>query len=153
VAKPKKSRQVREVDRHEVRAVAIDANVFGDGLFTIKRLQALLKDAQEADIEFWLPEVVAWELATTIAERLDAVRETTKGADGALRRAGLDGIQLPYPDRATVIQEVLNVLENQGVKMIEATSEDALEAVRDQVPLSRPGRRKEGVKTGAADSA
>lgn len=153
MAKPRKSRPVREVDRHDVRAVAIDANVFGDGLFTIKRLQALLKDAQEADVELWLPEVVAWELATAIAERLDAVRETTKGADGALRRAGLDGIQLPYPDRVTVIQEVLKVLEKQGVKMIEITSEDALAALRDQVQLSGPGRRKEGVKTGGADSA
>jgi hypothetical protein len=90
--KARKSRPVQAVDRLAVRAIALDSNVFGKGEFKLTQMKTVLQDAVEADVEVWVPEVVAWELASNVADQHEAARESTRGADGALRRAGLQGI-------------------------------------------------------------
>lgn len=144
---------MQTTDRHAVRAIALDANVFGNATFTIKQIQALEREATEADVEVWLPDIVAWELASNIADQLEAARESAKGADGALRRAGLRGIDLPYENRASLIEATLEVIQGESVKIIDLTPSEAYEALKDQVQLAGTGRREKGVKTGAADSA
>lgn len=154
MSKSRSSRPVQHVDRHAVEVVALDANVFGkDARFTLSRIQAFTRDAAEADVDVWIPEIVAWELASNVADQHEAARESTRGADRLLRQAGVGTISLPFDNHAGVIAAVLGVLERQAIRIVKTTPDDAYLALKDQVQLAAPGRRKEGVKTGAADSA
>jgi hypothetical protein len=153
VDKPKKTRGVEAVDRKRVRAIAVDANAFGGGHFSLEPIKAWAKDAAEADLELWLPEVVAWELAASVADRFEEMRDSMKRLDGILRQAGLTGLKSPYPDHQSVVGAVLEKAESQPMKLLKTTADEAFEALKDQVQLRPPGRRKSKVKTGAADSA
>lgn len=137
-------------DYASVRAIALDANIF-------KRapgLSALSSLAERADthgrVEVWIADTVIWEWGQHLHETHNALRAAAK----KLRSAGLsakDPGDLSAQDVARQLQERISAL-GRSVRIVD-TSPFAHEALRDQILLEGPGKRKGDVKTGAADSA
>jgi hypothetical protein len=108
----------------------------------------------EVGIQTWVPEPVAWEWAQHLAEDWDAVRVRLGVEHRRVVKAGLAGFTSLYEDAAEVADAFLKRLgEVPHVTLVPLTSQNALRGLRDQILQRPPGRRKEGVKTGASDSA
>ena len=140
--------------RRNLRAVVFDANAFGHGRPDLAFLEDLAQRLHTIDIETWVPEPVAWEWAQHLADDWEKIQTATAEERKQLRRARLAGHTSPYADKRAVIDAFLEGLASVAhLAVIPLSPENALLALRDQILLTPPGRRKGDVKTGASDSA
>jgi len=137
-------------DYTSVRAIALDTNIFKSA----PGISALSSLAERADthgrVEVWIADTVIWEWGQHLHETHVALRAAAK----KLRAAGLsatDPGDLSAHDVAGQLRERISGL-GRSVRIVD-TSPFAHEALRDQILLEGPGKRKGDVKTGAADSA
>ncbi|MCX4691798.1 hypothetical protein [Streptomyces sp. NBC_01408] len=139
-----------------LRAVVLDTNAFGKGLPDLEHLRHLSDLAARVGIETWVPEPVAWEWAEHLAREVEVFRRAVSPVFRAMKRGGLKGKPptLPAGGEKEVIEEFLFELSGvPGVAVVWLTGDSAINGLRDQILQTGAGRRKDGVKTGASDSA
>lgn len=140
--------------RDYLTAAVFDANCFGHGRPDLGYLEFLARRLAEVGIETWVPEPVAWEWAQHIADDWDAMRVRLGDEHRRVQKAGLSSFESPYRDVTEVADAFLARLSQaSNVTLVPLSSENARQGLRDQILQLPPGRRKEGVKTGASDSA
>lgn len=143
-----------EADPVHARFVVLDTNMSGHkGEFDALWVQGLAARLAAQGVQLWVPQVVTWEWA-------DHAAATQAEVLPALRR--LDRLNIPEmpvaptktltrPEIASAIEETLRRMPN--VEVVPVHGGSAIQALKDQILLTGPGARKDGVKTGAADSA
>jgi hypothetical protein len=140
-----------------VKAVVLDTNAFGkSATFDMGLLRRLGRDANDRDIEVWLPEPVLWELAAHISDVVDDLTADVRARNRLLERAGLETVPMPtYRVREALIQQIIESAAEaiEGLYVIECSADALKEALRDQITGRPPAGTDQGVKTGAADSA
>jgi len=140
--------------RDHLTAAVFDANCFGRGRPDVDQLGYHAQRLAEIGIETWVPEPVAWEWAEHLAQDWNTLRVGLAEGDKRLRKAGLSGYTTPYPNAAAVAEAFLAQLGSiPHVVVVPLGAANARHGLRDQILQLPPGRRKEGVKTGASDSA
>jgi hypothetical protein len=140
--------------RKYLQAVVFDSNAFGHARPDLAFLEDLARRLHIIDIETWVPEPVAWEWAQHLAEDWQKVQTAMAEERRRLRRAGLTEHSSPYENARAVVDVFLARLAGVPHLTILALSpQNALLAVKDQILMVPPGRRKGEVKTGASDSA
>lgn len=155
-------------DAHEVphlpedlAAVCLDANAMSRGLLNLTAIEDLVEviESQELDVPVMIPETVVWEWAEHLAADIADVTTTVHRLQ---LQASSAGVPLLVPDgwpaelaTDTVVDAVMRAVSGiEGVEVLPLRPDSiAVEALRDQVLLRGPARRKKDVKTGAADSA
>lgn len=145
-----------EAVRHGLRAIVFDTNSFPRGGLDLDILREWGHRAAEDGFEVWVPEPVMWELTEHAAASWEAWRVSTNLARKALQAAGLRAFSDdPYSSRAEVMAAVETSVRSlaPSVRIIELDGDLAVEALRDQVQIRPPAKKKSDVKTGAADSA
>lgn len=154
-------RVTNEAALGELRAVAIDTNVFSTGNLGITALTEWAQLLDLIGLQLWIPEPVAWELAEHAAHAWEGAHATYRNNRRKLRQAGFDVHEWPERARSDLESEILAAIvgAHPNVVVIPLTPEDAVEALKDQVMLRPPAKRKggthdkPGLKTGASDSA
>ncbi|MYX84748.1 MULTISPECIES: hypothetical protein [unclassified Streptomyces] len=142
--------------RHGLRAIVFDTNSFPRGGLDLEHLTVWGHRAAEEGFEVWVPEPVLWELAEHASASWEAWRASTNQARKAMQAAGLDvPAESPYSTREEVMAAVEGALRSlaPSVRILELDGDLAVEALRDQVQIRSPAKKKSDVKTGAADSA
>jgi hypothetical protein len=140
--------------RKRLRAVVFDANAFGHARPDLAFMEDLARRLYTIDIETWVPEPVAWEWAQHLADDWQKVQTAMAEERRRLRRAGLTEHSSPYPNARAVVDVFLERLASvPHLSVLALSPQNALSAVKDQILLVPPGRRKGEVKTGASDSA
>jgi hypothetical protein len=140
--------------RKYLQAVVFDSNAFSHARPDLAFLEDLAQRLHTIDIDTWVPEPVAWEWAQHLAEDWQKVQTAMTEERRRLRRAGLTGQNSPYGDARAVVDTFLTRLATvPHLMVIPLSPQNALLAVKDQILLIPPGRRKSEVKTGASDSA
>lgn len=145
-------------------AIALDTNSMPNGMLNIDELVALseLIDAQELDVEIWIPEPVLWEWAEHIHRELVTAANTYRTAHRRALKAGLelgaDSFEAgDLEETLQKLEERLDEVEHARVLRLSRNPAAAVAGLRDQVLQLRAGRRKPSgdsrVKTGGADSA
>jgi hypothetical protein len=135
----------------DITAIVFDANVFGKGVEPrVGLVRQWAEACEEHDAELWIPEVVAWELAQRVLEAHAATAEAIRVHNNRHRKAGLT----ETPALANISEtDVREALESAGAVIVDTDPDAAVAAIRDQVLQRGPAARKNGIKTGAADSA
>jgi hypothetical protein len=140
--------------RDRLTAAAFDANCFSYGRPDLEQLRYLARRLVEIDIEAWVPEPVAWEWAQHIGEDWDAIRVRLGDENKRVKKAGLASFESSHTNTSAVAEAFLAKLaEVPHVVLIPLSADNAREGLRDQILQRPPGRRKDGIKTGASDSA
>lgn len=140
--------------RAALRAVVFDANAFGRGRPSLDSLRDWARLLADADLGCWVPEPVLWEWADHVADDWETVTQSQVQQRKAMARAGLELPPSPYSSRAEVVAAVERAVRAvPGLRVVPLSGDAAVEGLKDQVLQRAPGRRKDGVKTGAADSA
>ncbi|MGC5172122.1 hypothetical protein ACLQ2Q_15880 [Microbacterium sp. DT81.1] len=163
------AKEVRNIPQ-SVKAIALDTNAGSRGLLNLEAIDELIDviNAQELQVEIWIPEPVMWEWA----EHAHDLAMTTKAvAETASRRLERSGIaEFAKTDYSLTIDEVIDIIEDRlsefyledgseavRVLRLESFPDAAVNGIRDQVLRLGAGRTKpdgdQAVKTGAADSA
>lgn len=146
----------RDADR--LHWVALDTNVLGRGTLQVSQLETLASELADAGIELLVHEVVLWEWAEHAHSTLLELSRTAKQLARVLRSAALGSLldheasSIPEADVAEVVdrmRESFAAIPN--VVVVAGSPEGALRGLRAQVLLEGAGRRKNEVKTGAAD--
>ncbi|MER6008993.1 hypothetical protein ABT120_61420 [Nonomuraea angiospora] len=136
--------------------MALDTNALDRGRPHLGKLRTLAARLKVIGLPVWVPEPVAWEWAQHIAEDWQALFGPARTA---YRRLGDAGLQVtspssPYADHEAVQDAFLESLkEIDNVTLVPLSAGNAKEGLKDQILQRSPGRRKDGVKTGGADSA
>lgn len=133
-----------------IRAIALDTNTIHP-TFVLATLEALANRAKAAgNIEIWIADTVIWEWAEHLVADLNDYRMAAK----RLHRAGL-AVNLIDPKTSTdIVLELQALIRVLGPHVVQLSTERfAHEALRDQILLTGPAKRKGPAKTGAADSA
>lgn len=141
-------------DPVHARFVVLDTNMSGHkGEFDASWVQGLAARLAAQGVQLWVPQVVTWEwadhAAATQAEVLPGLRRLDR-----LDIPGMPGPPtktLTRTEIASAIEETLRRMSN--VEVVPVHGGSAIQALKDQILLTGPGARKDGVKTGAADSA
>ncbi|MEU6012152.1 hypothetical protein [Streptomyces sp. NPDC047453] len=142
--------------REKLRSIVFDTNSFPNGGLRLSTLKEWERRARLAGLEIWLPEPVVWELAEHAATTWDEYQAITNKAGKALSHAGLEvPTGSPYGSRDEVIQEVEGKIRSLGtaLRVLQLDGDVAVEALKDQVLQRAPAKPRDGVKTGASDSA
>ncbi|MFB6514151.1 hypothetical protein ACFCW4_06805 [Streptomyces virginiae] len=142
--------------RHGLRAIVFDTNSFPRGGLDLELLRVWGNRAGEEGFEVWVPEPVLWELVEHASSSWEAWRASTNQARKAMQAAGLDvPAEGPYSTREEVMAAVEGLLRSlaPSVRILELDGDLAVAALRDQVQIRPPAKKKSDVKTGAADSA
>ncbi|MDQ0904184.1 hypothetical protein QFZ22_000169 [Streptomyces canus] len=142
--------------REKLRAIVFDTNSFPRGGLRLSTLKEWERRAGLADLEIWLPEPVVWELAEHAASSWDEYQAITKTAGKALSYAGLEvHTSSPHGSRAEVIKAVEEAIRSLGpaLRVLELDGDVAIAALKDQILQRKPAKSRDGVKTGASDSA
>lgn len=135
----------------EIRAIVFDSNVFGrHALPNIRTIRLWARACAKNNAELWIPEVVAYELAQHVDEAHAAFSEKHSAH---LKRLEAWGQPVGEELRPIGVGDVLSAIRKAGASIVPLDGDDAREAILDQVLLRGAGSRKDGVKTGAADSA
>lgn len=135
----------------QVRAIVFDANVFGKDVEPdVRTIELWASACARNEAELWIPEVVAWELASRVVEEAATFRESVSAHNRRLRKWGMNPCPIPI---AIEVDEVIEAIEQAGAVVVETPADAALAALKDQVLQEGAGSRKGGTKTGAADSA
>lgn len=156
MANPGKPHQLSDSVREQLIAIVFDTNSFPFGGLDLTVLKKWARRAELADLEVWLPEPVLWELTEHAAAAWEEHRVSLRRARKAMGRAGLEvPLESPYDSRETVMAAVESVVValNPAVRILPVDPDIAREALKDQILLRQPGKKKQEVKTGAADSA
>lgn len=147
-----------------VKGIVLDANAHGyRGVLNLEILRELGQEADEEDIEVWLPEPLLWEGVVHLFEVLgEAAREADR-ARGLARRVGLDVPRWSVPSVEELLQEMQHAARLvPNLRILSLVGDDAIAALRDQVLQTGPGGVKtqkdpdgksKPVRTGALDSA
>jgi hypothetical protein len=134
-----------------IRAIVFDSNVFGrQALPNVTTIRLWAQACAAHDAELWIPEVVACELAQHVVEEHEAYRDQH---DAHRQRLAAWGQSSGERLSSIGVRDVLAAIRKAGAEIIPLDEDAAREAILDQVLLRGVGRRKSGVKTGAADSA
>lgn len=137
-----------------LQAVVFDSNAFSYGRPDLAFLEDLAQRLHTIGIETWVPDPVAWEWAQHLADDWQKMQTAMAEERHRLRRARLIHHSSPYGDARTVTETFLkNLATIPHLTLIPLSPENALLAVKDQILLLPPARRKDDVKTGASDSA
>lgn len=167
--KPRASREAARArtpdwDPALVKGIVVDANAHGyRGVLNLEILRELGQEADEEDIEVWVPEPLLWEGVVHLFEVLrDAAREADR-ARGLARRVGLEVPQWAVPSVEELLRDMTHATRLvPNVRILQLEGDDAIAALKDQVLQTGPGGVKtqkdpEGksrpVRTGALDSA
>jgi hypothetical protein len=133
-----------------VRAIALDTNIFSEapGITTLATLCS--RADKHGRVEIWVSDTVIWEWG----QHLHVHHLKLRAAARKLHSAGL---LVEVPDAQTaqdVAENLAKTIGSLGTSIrILSTADFAHEALRDQILLEGPAKRKSEVKTGAADSA
>lgn len=145
----------------DLAAICLDTNAMGHGRLNIAAIEDLvdvIKD-QELDIVVLIPEPVLWEwaehLAAELAEVSAAAQRVRQHAfDAGALHSVPDGLDKGMGPDAVVEAISASLVGLEGVKILPLRPNMvAVDALRDQILLRGPARKKKDVKTGAADSA
>ncbi|WP_331736790.1 hypothetical protein OG426_55380 (plasmid) [Streptomyces canus] len=142
--------------REKLKAIVFDTNSFPNGGLRLSILKEWERRAGLANLEIWLPEPVLWELAEHAATAWDEYQAIAKRAGKALSYAGLETpAGSAYGSRDEVFKAVEDGIRSLGpaLRVLELDGAVAVEALKDQVLQRRPAKPRDGVKTGASDSA
>ncbi|MGP3632661.1 hypothetical protein ACTU45_04675 [Streptomyces sp. 24-1644] len=143
--------------RHGLRAIVFDTNSFPRGGLDLGILKDWGERAAEENFEVWVPEPVVWELAEHAAASWEAWRASTNKARKSMQAAGLEVTlsDSPYTTREEVMAAVQGSIRAlaPSVRILELDGDLAAAALRDQVQIHPPAKKKSDVKTGASDSA
>ena len=140
-------------------------------MFSIRQIEDLVAtiDAQELNIEIWVPEPVLWEWAEHAYDMAARAQADYLPRRKRMLEAGFDGFEAE-PDFDLTIDEVVESIEeslvdvenesgDEAVRILQLhqAPEVAVSAIRDQVLRQGAGRTKtqsgNPIKTGASDSA
>ena len=128
-----------------------DSNVFGKTVMPKADLvQRWAEACSEHDAQLWIPEVVVWELAQRMLDSHMDIRRAVGEHNQRLIKAGLATTDVPDEMSEADVREAL---EHAGGVVVDTEPDAAVLAIRDQVLQRGAASRKEGIKTGAADSA
>ena len=133
-----------------VGAIALDTNIFAEapGMETLRSLCS--RADKHGRIEIWVTDTVIWEWGQHLHGHHVSLRAATKKLHSA-------GFSVEVPDEKTakdIALDLSGVITSLGSSIrILSTADFAHEALRDQILLEGPAKRKSEVKTGAADSA
>lgn len=137
-------------DFSTIRAIALDTNIFSEAPGIEVLASLCLRADAHGRIEIWVSETVIWDWG----QHLHVHQTRLRAAAKKLRNAG---ISVRVPDARTasdVAQDLATTIGSLGTSIrILSTADFAHEALRDQILLEGPAKRKSEVKTGAADSA
>jgi hypothetical protein len=144
-----------DTQRSELRALIFDTNAFPKGRLNIELLTKWARLSEGSNLELWIPEPILWEWAEHAAADW---YESVTAASSARRALDVAGLEVPvsvYSTKEEVIEAVEASIRSIGgaLRVLPLTGTIAVEAIRDQILQRQPGRKKENVKTGAADSA
>ncbi|MFJ1707112.1 hypothetical protein [Kitasatospora sp. NPDC088346] len=141
-------------DRDRLKAVVFDANAYSAAKPDLGNLARIAERLAAIGKETWVPLPVAWEWAEHLATDWQKTKSAVREERLSLRRAGLEAPEPAYDSREAVIDAALaKIASTPHVKIIELTESSAIEALKDQILLRPPAKRKGETKTGAADSA
>lgn len=133
-----------------VGAIALDTNIFAEapGMETLRSLCS--RADKHGRIEIWVTDTVIWEWGQHLHAHHVSLRAATKKLHSV-------GFSVEVPDEKTakdIALDLSGVITSLGSSIrILSTADFAHEALRDQILLEGPAKRKSEVKTGAADSA
>ncbi|MGW4784891.1 hypothetical protein [Streptomyces sp. NPDC004230] len=142
--------------REKLEAIVFDTNSFPNGGLRLSTLKEWERWARLAGLEIWLPEPVVWELAEHAATAWHELQTITNRAGKALSHAGLQArTASPYGSRDDVIKEIEAKIRSLGttVHVLRLDGDVAVDALKDQILQRKPAKSRDGVKTGASDSA
>ncbi|MFJ7779759.1 hypothetical protein [Streptomyces yangpuensis] len=142
--------------RHGLRAIVFDTNSFPRGGLELELLREWGQRAVDDGFEVWVPAPVVWELAEHAAASFEAWKASTNRLRKSLQAAGLkvpsEELSLSRAEAMASVEASIRSLAP-SVRIIELDGDLAVEALRDQVQIRPPAKKKSDVKTGAADSA
>lgn len=131
-----------------IAAAVIDTNFGAGGNFDSSRIRSIAARLQRDGIELWVPQQVIWEWAVHAHETWQKVRREH-------RKLVLGGFADDQPSETAV--ELVDALqaraEGAGTYVLPTHGASAIQAIRDQILGTGPGKSEKGVRTGAADSA
>jgi hypothetical protein len=144
-----------------LRAVVIDTNSTAHGRIDLNALRSLAEvlTRKAPETEIWIPEPVIWEWATHAQEDYDELVATNNAVVRKLNAAGITTsfAKVKDQDRVDVYDAVTQEIEELPhpfrVLRLAEHPHIAIDALRDQITLRPPAKRKSGVKTGASDIA
>ncbi|WP_235738768.1 hypothetical protein [Nocardioides alcanivorans] len=138
-----------------VDCIVVDTNFGPHGYPDMPRLKQLAASAQRVGIRVGVPEVVVWEWAEHLQQKVSAAFTATRQANGAMLKGGLGAIATPVASTADKIAiELARAVQTvPNLVLIPASERNARDALRDQILQQGGGSKKNEVKTGAADSA
>lgn len=133
------------------QAVVFDTNVWSSGRFNAGVFKARADRLAKAGIAVLVPEVILWEWASHSAQDAKSGLDTWH----RLVKAGLVfGTYLGPRSHTDVLADLQRFLATvPNARMLPLSGEAAIAGLRDQILQTGPGATKQGVKTGAADSA
>ncbi|GAA4878836.1 hypothetical protein ACFQ34_00655 [Pseudonocardia benzenivorans] len=145
--------------RRRLKAAVFDANSYHPSP-DLKNLEANATRLKMIGVELWVPEGVALEWAEHLITDWNALTVGMRNSRKRLNGAGFDFPPLPQmTSDAVAAQFLAKIASIDNVKLIHLTPKNALAGLRDQILLHAPAKRKginekkEGIKTGASDSA
>lgn len=136
-------------------AVVLDTNIHDKGNFNESKVKGLAERLGDHLIQLWVPQQVIWEWSAHLAEELGKFSPTLLRT---AKKSGLPGVvaaadALPT-SASVVVDSITSVLkEISNVVIVPEDPASASAALRDQILLTGSGKKKSGVRTGAADSA
>jgi hypothetical protein len=144
-----------QFDPATIEAIVVDANAFPRSLLDLDVLRRWAEEAAAADITLCIPEPVLWELVAHGVEAIEDARSPLQRANRAMRGMGLPPVgDLPAVNSEELVAQVTKTVEQvDGVQLIPCSEDDAIDALRDQILGTGPGKKEKGVRTGASDSA
>jgi hypothetical protein len=145
--------------RAKLRAVIFDANTYTSSP-DLRNLAANALRLKMVGLETWIPEPVVLEWTEHLISDWRQVSTAARDQRARIRRAGLTAPESPYTSELSIREQFMaSLLAVPHLKVIAMTGANALEALRDQILLRPPAKRKggsdekPGVKTGASDSS
>jgi len=135
--------------------VVIDTNVYGsNGEFRARSFAADARLCEANEVDVWVPEVVVWEWAEHAHTRAVTAHTASTRAWSILKDANVRGLEWVVPNVDQLIDGIRSAIEaHPNAHIVDCEPDNALLALRDQVLQQGAGSKKEGIKTGAADSA
>lgn len=146
-----------------VRWVALDTNMYGQGSIRLARLEKLATELRSLEVAVLVHEFVLWEWAEHAHESYTSARNALRRLKGDLDGARVDKL-VGYDWASKQVGEfvdhlVAEVAAIDNVIVVPTTPEGMRVAMRAQILLEAPGKRKgggengKGTKTGASDIA
>jgi len=132
-----------------ITAAVLDTSFGTAGNFDADRVKALADRLSARRIELWVPQQVIWEWAAHAHEGWEKIRRDYRKL--VLGGFASDESKSAADDLVAALTERVN---ETGVSVLSTHGSSAIQAIRDQILGTGPGRKNDkGVRTGASDSA